>query len=143
MGGMRMLLVLDALAHLLVDGMCAAAMFGPVRSAGDFSQLILLYNTLAFSTQCLVGIAADRLRRHGVFTVAALLLVAAAAVLPLPTLLRVGCLGMGNSVFHVAAGSRTLERSGSRSFLYYPVDIIYKWAGGIINDELLLFRDVL
>ncbi len=110
-----MLLVLDALAHLLVDGMCAAAMFGPVRSAGDFSQLILLYNTLAFSTQCLVGIAADRLRRHGVFTVAALLLVAAAAALPLPTLLRVGCLGMGNSVFHVAAGSRTLERSGSKA----------------------------
>ena len=110
-----MLLFLDALAHLLVDGMCAAAIFGPVSSAANLSRLVLLYNTLAFSTQCLVGIAADRLRKHGIFAAASLLLVAVSAMLPLPALLRVCCLGMGNSVFHVAAGSRTLERSGSRA----------------------------
>ena len=56
-----MLLFFDALAHLLVDAMCASAMFGPMRASGSFASLILLYNTLAFSTQCLVGIAADRL----------------------------------------------------------------------------------
>ncbi len=110
-----MLLFFDALAHLLVDAMCASAMFGPMRASGSFASLILLYNTLAFSTQCLVGIAADRLRRHSLGASGALVLVAAGALLPLPAVLRVGLLGLGNSVFHVAAGSRTLERSGGKA----------------------------
>ena len=108
-----MLLFFDALAHFLVDAMCASTVFGALGS--DLSTLILLYNTLAFSTQCLVGIAADRIRRHGFFAVAALLAVAAGALLPLPEVLRVCVLGMGNSVFHVAAGARTLERSGGKA----------------------------
>ena len=108
-----MLLFFDALAHFLVDAMCAATVLGALGS--DLPTLILLYNTLAFSTQCLVGLAADRLRRHGVFAVAALLAVAAGAMLPLPAVLRVCVLGMGNSVFHVAAGARTLERSGGKA----------------------------
>ena len=103
-----MLLLLDALAHLLVDAMCAGTM---MVSGASLPQWILLYNTLAFSTQCLVGIAADRVRRHGSFSVIALLTVAAGAVLPLPRLVQVCLLGLGNSVFHVAAGARTLERS--------------------------------
>ena len=110
-----MLLLLDALAHLLVDAMCASAMLGPLGVSASLPELILLYNTLAFSTQCLVGIAADRLRKHGIFAVAALLTVAAGAMLPLPAVLRVCVLGLGNSVFHVAAGARTLERSGGRA----------------------------
>ncbi len=109
-----MMLFLDALAHLLVDAMCAGTMLGPIGASG-LPELILLYNTLAFSTQCLVGIAADRLRKHGLFSVGALLLVAAGAMLPLPAVSRVCVLGLGNSVFHVAAGSRTLERSGGRA----------------------------
>ena len=107
-----MLLLLDALAHLLVDAMCASAMLG---SADALPQWILLYNTLAFSTQCLVGIAADRVRRHGFFAVFSLLAVAAGAVLPLPRLAQVCVLGLGNSVFHVAAGTRTLERSRGKA----------------------------
>ena len=81
-----MLLFLDALAHLLVDALCAGAMLGPLGASADLPTLILLYNTLAFSTQCLVGVAADKLRKHGVFAVAALLAVAAGAMLPLPPL---------------------------------------------------------
>ena len=112
---MPVLLLLDALAHLLVDAMCASTMFGPLRAAPDFSSLILLYNTLAFSTQCLVGVAADRLRKHAGFTFGALLTVAAGAVLPLPAVARVCVIGLGNSVFHVAAGARTLEGSGGKA----------------------------
>ena len=58
-----MLLFLHSLSHLLVDAACAATLFGPVRELGDLSSLLLLYNTLAFSAQCLAGLAADRLRR--------------------------------------------------------------------------------
>ena len=91
LGGMPVLLLLDALAHLLVDAMCASTVLGPLGASAGLPTLILLYNTLAFSTQCLVGVAADRLRRHGIV------------------------LGLGNSVFHVAAGARTLERSGGKA----------------------------
>ena len=113
--GVPMLLLLNALAHFLVDAMCASTMLGPLRPAEHLSALILLYNTLAFSTQCLVGIAADRLRKHAAFSVGALLTVAAGAMLPLPTVARVCVIGLGNSVFHVAAGAETLERSGGRA----------------------------
>ena len=110
-----MLLLFDSLAHLLVDGLCASTVLGPLGGSGALASLILLYNTLAFSAQCLVGIAADRLRKHSLFAAASLLAVAAGAVLPLPAILRVCVLGLGNSVFHVAAGARTLERSGGKA----------------------------
>ena len=111
-----MLLWLNALSHLLVDGVCAAALFGPVRaSAGSMTALVLLYNTLAFSTQAAVGLGADRLRRHGAAAALSMLLVAAGYFLPLGGVARVVCVGLGNSVFHVAGGAMTLERSGGRA----------------------------
>ena len=58
------MLILHALAHLLVDALCAATIFGPVKGAADIGIMILFYNTLAFSTQCLVGLAADAIRKH-------------------------------------------------------------------------------
>ena len=58
------MLYLHSLSHLLVDALCAATLFGPVVSGGgDYATLSLLYSTLAFATQCLVGLAADRLGR--------------------------------------------------------------------------------
>ena len=110
-----MLLFLNSLAHLLVDGVCAATVFGPVRDAADLTTLVLLYNTLAFSTQCLVGLAADRLRRQGAAAAASMALVAAGFLLPLPALLRICLIGAGNSLFHVAGGVMTLTRSGGRA----------------------------
>lgn len=113
--GERLLLLLNSLAHLLVDGVCAATVFGPVRDAGDVTVLVLLYNTLAFSTQCLVGLVADRARRHGWAAAAAMVLVALGFALPLPAWLRICCVGAGNSLFHVAGGVMTLQRSGGKA----------------------------
>ena len=110
-----MLLYLHSFAHLLVDAVCAAALFGPVAGQEDGAWTFLLYNTLAFSTQCLVGLAADRLRKHRISAGLAMLAVAAGFVLPLPVLLRVTVVGLGNSVFHVAAGTEALEHSGGRA----------------------------
>lgn len=103
------LLGLNAVSHLLVDGLCAATVFGSAAA------LIALYNTLAFSTQCLVGLAADRIRRHGVSAAISMLLVVLGYALPLPVTVRICCIGLGNSVFHVAGGAMTLERSGGRA----------------------------
>ncbi len=95
--------------------MCASVLFGPIRGVEAFPTLVLLYNTLAFSTQCLVGVAADRLHRHGPGACGSLAVVAAAALLPAAPLVRVCLIGLGNSVFHVAAGARTLERSRGKA----------------------------
>ena len=110
-----MLLLLNSMAHLLVDGLCAAVLFRPVWAACADSKLrmlemILLYNTLAFSTQCVVGQAADRLRRHSLAASLSMLLIVLGFALPLGLVFRVCLVGMGNSVFHVAGGVMTLER---------------------------------
>ena len=109
-------LALNASAHLLVDGLCAATVFGPVRAAGDPAVLILVYNTLAFSTQCLVGLAADRIRRHETSEALAMALIVLGFSLPLPAWLRVVLIGLGNSVFHVAAGAMTIEQSRGKAW---------------------------
>lgn len=110
-----MLLLLNSLAHLLVDGLCAATVFGPVKSSGEITALVLLYNTLAFSTQCLVGLAADRVRRQGWLAALSMALVVLGFALPLSPVLRICLVGAGNSLFHVAGGVMTLERSGGKA----------------------------
>ena len=110
-----MLLWSCALGHLLVDGVCAATLFGPLAAAPNRTTLLLLYTTLAFSTQGIVGLMADRLRRHGLAGCAAMLLLAGCLALPLPATLRACLLGLGNSVFHVAGGALTLERSAGKA----------------------------
>ena len=110
-----MLLLLNSLAHLLVDGLCAATVFGPVKSSGEITALVLLYNTLAFSTQCLVGLAADRARRQGWHAALSMALVVLGFAMPLPAVLRICLVGAGNSLFHVTGGVMTLERSGGKA----------------------------
>ncbi|MBE7004933.1 MAG: MFS transporter [Ruminococcaceae bacterium] len=110
-----LLLPLNAISHFLVDALCAATVFGPCAAAGDLAAPVLAYNTLAFSTQCFVGLAADRLRRHAAAASAAMLLIVAGFALPLPAAARIVCIGAGNSVFHVAGGAMTLERSRGRA----------------------------
>ena len=111
-----MLLLINSAAHLLVDALCAATLFGAVQTLAPekLSACILLYNTLAFSTQCLVGLAADRIKKHAYSSSAAMLITVLGFALPLSPVLKVILIGAGNSVFHVASGSMTLERSGGR-----------------------------
>ncbi len=111
--GSRRLLGLNAISHLLVDALCAATVFGSAAAAD--ANMIVLYNTLAFSTQCLVGLAADKIRQHGVAAAVSMLLVVLGYVLPLPIWIRILGIGLGNSVFHVAGGSMTLERSRGKA----------------------------
>lgn len=106
---------MNSIAHLLVDGVCAATLFGRLGGNPDLPTLVMLYSTLAFSTQGLVGLAADRVKRHFQADVLALITVAAGFLIPLPPLLRVIVVGFGNSVFHVAGGAMTLENSKGRA----------------------------
>ena len=109
-------LLVDSVAHLLVDGLCAATLFGPVSAAGDPGVLILLYNTLAFSTQGIVGLITDCLKRHGPVTAMGCIAIVLGYVLLLPAWLRVCFVGLGNSLFHVGGGTRTLIASNGKAW---------------------------
>ena len=108
-----MLLLFNALAHFCVDGLCASALFGKLQAPG--TGWILLYDTLAFSTQCLVGLAADRLKRQRGAELVSAALLAAGWFLPGVSVLHVWLLGLGNSLFHVAGGVMTMKRSGGKA----------------------------
>lgn len=110
-----MILFINSIAHLLVDGACAAALFGKLGDNPSFTAMVLLYTTLAFSTQGLVGLAADQVKRHAIYGSAAMLFVAAGFFLSVPPWVCVCILGIGNSFFHVAAGIMTLEESNGRA----------------------------
>ena len=107
------LLAANSIAHLLVDAVCAAALFS---CGGDLGFLAALYNTLAFSTQCLAGLVMDRFHQKlGVCGAAACLAVALGALLPLGDIGTVIIVGLGNSLFHVCAGTEVLISSRGRA----------------------------
>lgn len=112
---MDIVLIINSIAHLLVDGVCAAALFGRMESDPNLSMLVMLYTTLAFSTQGIVGIMGDRIKRHSQADIISMIIVAVGFLLPLPPLLRTIIIGVGNSIFHVAGGTMTLEDSKGKA----------------------------
>ncbi|MBR3750129.1 MAG: hypothetical protein IKN28_09675 [Firmicutes bacterium] len=110
-----MILTLNAIAHLLVDGICLAALFGAGADASALMTAVMLYNTLAFTTQCLVGLWTDHTGLSKKAEPLSMLLVAAGYFLPASLLVRVAMIGLGNSCFHVCGGTVTLEQSRGKS----------------------------
>ena len=118
--------VFNAISHFLVDAACVSALFSFGAEALALSSAVVVYNTLAFSTQCLVGLLLDRVLKRdrtrsdylmlcGTVQAAAMFLVAAAAIYPFGLMMKAVLIGLGNSVFHVAGGSVTLDRSGGKA----------------------------
>ena len=110
-----MILTLNAIAHLLVDGVCLAALFGAGVQDSQLVAAVMLYNTLAFTTQCLVGLWTDHTGLSRKAEPFAMILVAAGYFLPANLLIRVVLIGLGNSFFHVCGGSVTLEKSRGKA----------------------------
>ncbi len=101
-----------AALHLLVDGMCALAMFGRLLPRGDRALAILLYNFCAFALQMPLGVALDALcgGRRGretdfpfLFALAGVLCTVGGAFL------HPAVLGIGNALFHVGGGVGTIR----------------------------------
>ena len=109
-----MRLPLNSIAHLLTDAVCAAAVFGPIAaSGGDLSLCIVIYNSAAFLTQCLAGLLTDLLTRHERRAAIGLAVCVLGAYAPLPGWAAALIIGLGNCLFHVAAGTVTLKESRS------------------------------
>lgn len=112
--------------HFLVDGLCICCMF---LLTGVYSErfgangdrmgmgVILVYNVLAFMSQPLTGLMADRMKdRHWLLIVSSLLLtlaVAIASLMPTMMVLVAVLLGTGNSLFHVWGGKQTVVKTGN------------------------------
>lgn len=111
-------------AHLLVDFACGYILYAMYTegeiAAASVASLFILYNMLAFATQFVFGVAADKLKSNGrafavlgISTTAIGLYVGSSN----PTL-TVCLIGLGNSSFHVGGGidalceSRGMTRAG-------------------------------
>lgn len=111
--------------HFLVDALCVCCLFllADEFPSGDFVGVFMTYNVLAFLTQPLTGMLADRLtdRHYLLLGTAVLLLSLAVMTASAATALRwsaeavmltVAILaGMGNSLFHVWGGKLTAVRT--------------------------------
>ena len=108
-----MLLLVNAVAHFCVDGLCASVLFGCLPESA--MSLVIVYNVLAFTTQCLVGLIADRLKEQRWAELLSIVSVALGWFIPVAPLIRVILIGLGNSLFHVTGGVMTLKRSRGKA----------------------------
>nr|WP_300789476.1 hypothetical protein [uncultured Acetatifactor sp.] len=111
--------VIYSALHLLVDGMCALAMFGRLLPGGDRGLSILVYNFCAFALQMPLGVALDALcvGKKGreadfpfLFVLAGVLCTVGGAFL------HPAVLGIGNALFHVGGGVGTIREDDRRSW---------------------------
>ena len=123
------LIGITTVMHFLMDGLCMCCLFLLAMAYGDYwgaygdrliLGAILTYNVLAFMSQPLTGLMADRMtQRHWLLLSSAVLLTVAVAMASLPVkaewlliLVAVG-LGTGNSLFHVWGGKQTVVKMGN------------------------------
>ena len=111
-----MILFINSIAHFLVDAICVTTLFSCGAAGDTLATAVVIYNTLAFSTQCLVGLIVDRFQHYLHYDAAAMALVILGFALPLPYLARVILVSLGNSFFHVAAGTMTLTKSRGQAW---------------------------
>nr|WP_296456638.1 hypothetical protein [uncultured Acetatifactor sp.] len=105
--------------HLLVDGMCALAMFGSLLPGGDRGLSILVYNFCAFALQMPLGVALDALcgGKKGRETDFPFLFVLAGVLCTVGgAFLHPAVLGIGNALFHVGGGVGTIREDDRRSW---------------------------
>lgn len=110
-----MTLLLNSIAHFLVDGVCCCSLFAAAAGGQDITAAILLYNTLAFSTQCIAGLVLDKTGNAWNCARIAMAVVAVGGLLPIGIIPKVIIVGLGNSLFHVAGGMMTMMKHRGRS----------------------------
>ncbi len=109
----KRLLAANSAAHLLVDAVCATVIV--TSAAAGYYSVYYIYNTFAFSTQCLAGLLTDRFGHCRILGPVACIWVALCGFLPIQPVLGAVLIGLGNSLFHVAAGSEVLEQSEGKA----------------------------
>ncbi len=140
------MLCIFSIMHALVDGICAATMLGQLAPLfpSDIAVLVLLYNLLAFSTQGLTGLLVDKVGRHRALTVLSAALVVSGLLFPANlgwhALFKTALVGLGNSLFHVAAGAKVIKNAPKKAWplgvfvgpgaLGLTLGTLFPWLGG-------------
>lgn len=111
---------IGALLHFMVDGLCLCCLFliAFPFSIPRLAAIFVVYNVLAFLTQPLTGLLADRMRdRHWMLLAAVVLLLLSVVMvtfgISLAGYLTPVLLGMGNSLFHVWGGKQVVLKAGN------------------------------
>ena len=116
---------LAAALHFCVDGLCLCCLYMATIGIQDLLKYFVVYNVLAFLTQPLTGMLADRVKqRHWILLSSIILLILAVietvCVIPYCSaapvfllMLLSALLGIGNSLFHVWGGKETAVRTGN------------------------------
>ena len=114
--------IIASATHLFVDCLCVCALYllSAVHSREDIITALLTYNVIAFCSQPLTGIVADRMSDRKILLHASMILLATAVIItdfcplhhaaPLATAI---VLGVGNSLFHVWGGKETALASNN------------------------------
>jgi len=113
-------LAVYSLAHGVVDATCAAVIFSLLKvqsvTPTEFFGLVISYNVLAFAFQALIGLAVDRWRAPRFAAVSGCILTAGSAVtIGISPLFSVFLAGIGNALFHVGAGTISLNLTPRRA----------------------------
>ncbi len=111
--------ILYSVLHMLVDGMCAMAMFGTFLSGRDGYYFLLLYNFCAFALQMPLGVVldylclklADQKERLPFFFAAAGVLCTGIGAVTHPVVL-----GIGNALFHIGGGVGTIYEDRAKAW---------------------------
>ena len=116
-------LILHTVGHFSVDAICAAVIFrhisDPIYSI-EFSEehtlcMILLYNLLAFATQPVAGRLLDQKALVSKFVSLSFIPLMVAALPLLNIWVKIILLGIGNSMFHTAAGSIVIKKETDKA----------------------------
>lgn len=110
----RMKLAINSLIHFLVDGLCMVILFNQPKE--DIAVHVILYNTLAFSTQCLSGMLIDKIGcgRYGILLSSIIL--ASTYFLKIEGTSAIVLIGLSNSFFHVSGGYITLAEAKGKAW---------------------------
>jgi FSR family fosmidomycin resistance protein-like MFS transporter len=108
------------LVHAVVDATTVSVVFASIGvhslTVAEAFRLVIAYDVIAFASQALIGLVADRLRAPRAFAVAGVVLAAAAlATMRLDATAAMLLAGVGNAVFHVGGGSLALAIEPGRA----------------------------
>lgn len=100
--------------HALVDAICAGVVFSLIRNeildTATFFILVVLYNVLAFGLQFVFGLMSDYFKAPRAVALIGSVLTGASALIFLHNpIIAVILAGLGNALFHVGAGSISLN----------------------------------
>lgn len=108
-------LTLYTLLHFLADGICSLIIFSSLYNS-DYNRCLfvfLVYNSLAFISQPLVGLLIDKYNQPRNFLIVSVILITIGVCTKNNYIVSSIFLGIGNSFFHISGGKYVTENTSN------------------------------